>query len=195
MKRGVERLSDAFERAHPDLFKKVHQFAMHEPNLFDKRLVVFGELQQTFQIVHNVQERQDKSSQRFPAGMRTLAIHTAAIIIKVGKRPKIEAVFCFQVLFDIFNCAFHGYPAFLKSASTTSSGPPESSCRACSVCWGWLPQPQVSPSKPNRPGRTTPVVRMTSSMRTSRRRKRICCKSPVSCFNCAMSVDCVRTSS
>ncbi|HYR44027.1 MAG TPA: hypothetical protein VER98_13440, partial [Terriglobia bacterium] len=80
--------------------KKLQETAVHFADSIEEgRLFGLGKIQKPIQIVDDVEKREDKSPQRFPAEMSTLPIGTPAIIIEICQRPKVEVVLGFQFLF------------------------------------------------------------------------------------------------
>ena len=124
MKCGVERLSKAFERTKSLFLEKIHHLLMRDPNAVDERtFLVFHGTEKAFEIIHDIQEPDRKSaaplcrSGRAPDQCGGDSYRNRRGRADRGRVP-------FSGLFEGLNCFFrHVQPAFLKSASMTSSGP------------------------------------------------------------------------
>src|SRR5262245_44997198 len=109
---------------------------MRDADGIDERTFLFpGKFERALKIVHSIQEPGHGIPKRLSSNMSPLAIDTAAIVIEIGKGAQVQIVFRFQVLFQSLNRFFgHVQPAFLKSASMTSSVPVFRSCWVSGCC-------------------------------------------------------------
>ena len=93
MKRGVEGLSEAFERTNAFFFEKSVQLLMDDANAVNQRtLLVFYGTEEAFEVIHNIQQACDKPPQLLSSELGALSINTAAVVVEISESAKIKMV-------------------------------------------------------------------------------------------------------
>src|SRR5262249_11740742 len=109
---GIESLTDALKSAHAFGLEHAQEFLVDcaQPirQWRDWRGFFLHGLQETRQLVDDVEERENKPSQGLLARLRALAINATAIVVEIRERAKIKVMLGLQFLFEVLYCAFHG---------------------------------------------------------------------------------------
>ena len=93
MQRWIERLAEADKRSDAVPLQHIHQVSVNRLEAFQNARGYFGGVRQgPIESIHYVEQRHDQVALPTIRGLRSIAIYTAAIIVKIGESTEVHVM-------------------------------------------------------------------------------------------------------